>query len=147
MILPKLTRRTFLKVIGGLTVTLPGCKGSSDDGTKPSREVPLGLLKDLARPITVFKIEQLVLVQDEVGLGVVGSACTHQTCALSILGDRPSNLSFSCPCHGSQFSRTGQVLNGPAVQNLPWYRLRVDPAGSLYAVLSDVVSADWRLEP
>jgi Rieske Fe-S protein len=39
--------------------------------------------------------------------------CTHQGAELQVFGDR-----LECPAHGSQFSDTGQVKNGPADTNL-----------------------------
>jgi Rieske Fe-S protein len=39
--------------------------------------------------------------------------CTHQGTELQVFGDR-----LECPAHGSQFSDTGQVKNGPADINL-----------------------------
>jgi Rieske Fe-S protein len=39
--------------------------------------------------------------------------CTHQGAELQVFGDR-----LECPAHGSQFSNTGQVKNGPADTNL-----------------------------
>jgi Rieske Fe-S protein len=38
------------------------------------------------------------------------STCTHDTC--TITGFESS--SYVCPCHGSRFTTTGRVLNGPA---------------------------------
>jgi cytochrome b6-f complex iron-sulfur subunit len=38
------------------------------------------------------------------------STCTHQAC--TITGFDSTN--FVCPCHGSRFSPSGRVLNGPA---------------------------------
>lgn len=39
------------------------------------------------------------------------ATCTHQTCTVSGFNGGV----YVCPCHGSQFSKTGQVLSGPAV--------------------------------
>jgi Rieske Fe-S protein len=39
--------------------------------------------------------------------------CTHQGAELQVFGDR-----LECPAHGSQFSNTGAVKNGPADTNL-----------------------------
>jgi Rieske Fe-S protein len=39
--------------------------------------------------------------------------CTHQGAELQVFGDR-----LECPAHGSQFSNTGKVENGPADTNL-----------------------------
>lgn len=39
--------------------------------------------------------------------------CTHQGCKLNVGGGI-----YSCPCHGSSFSKNGQVLEGPANEAL-----------------------------
>lgn len=36
--------------------------------------------------------------------------CTHETCTITGF----DNSNFVCPCHGSRFSTTGRVVNGPA---------------------------------
>jgi cytochrome b6-f complex iron-sulfur subunit len=41
----------------------------------------------------------------------LSSICTHQGCTI---GYSPSANNFPCPCHGSVFSTSGSVLNGPA---------------------------------
>jgi cytochrome b6-f complex iron-sulfur subunit len=38
------------------------------------------------------------------------TVCTHETC--TITGFDSTN--YVCPCHGSRFSTTGRVVNGPA---------------------------------
>jgi Rieske Fe-S protein len=40
------------------------------------------------------------------------SICTHEGCTI---GYSASSNTFPCPCHGSVYSTTGAVLNGPAV--------------------------------
>ena len=47
--------------------------------------------------------------------------CTHMGCRLNW---NPQEHSWDCPCHGSRFSRSGQVLNNPAVKPLPAFRRR-----------------------
>lgn len=39
--------------------------------------------------------------------------CTHQGTELQVFGDR-----LQCPAHGSEFSSSGEVQNGPADQSL-----------------------------
>lgn len=47
--------------------------------------------------------------------------CTHRGCELNVGGGI-----YSCPCHGSEFSTTGQVLEGPADQNLKVFKTETD---------------------
>ncbi|MDI1353300.1 MAG: FAD-dependent oxidoreductase [bacterium] len=51
-------------------------------------------------------------------LFLVSAECTHLKC---ILCWNASEKSWDCPCHGSRFSFTGEVLNGPANENLKSY--------------------------
>jgi cytochrome b6-f complex iron-sulfur subunit len=37
--------------------------------------------------------------------------CTHEQCVVTGF----ENQRYLCPCHGSQYSTTGQVVNGPAL--------------------------------
>jgi Rieske Fe-S protein len=46
--------------------------------------------------------------------------CTHAAC--DVIGI--SGQSFVCPCHGSRFSSTGAVLNGPATRALRQFSTR-----------------------
>ena len=41
--------------------------------------------------------------------------CPHLGCALKW---NPAEHSWDCPCHGSRFSETGELLNGPAADDL-----------------------------
>ena len=47
--------------------------------------------------------------------------CTHRGCELNVGGGI-----YSCPCHGSEFSVEGNVLEGPANQELKIYRTESD---------------------
>lgn len=42
--------------------------------------------------------------------------CTHKACDV-----KPAGSILVCPCHGSEFNRNGEVLNGPADKPLKEY--------------------------
>ena len=55
----------------------------------------------------------------------LSDVCTHQGCA--VLYNRTRGL-LECPCHGSEYSLTGQVLQGPANRPLAAYTTQLDAA-------------------
>ena len=62
--------------------------------------------------------------------------CTHLGCAYRWEKDAHK---FVCPCHGSTFSITGQVVSGPAPRPLDRFQVKID-ADRLW--LGDMVAAD-----
>jgi Rieske Fe-S protein len=55
--------------------------------------------------------------------------CTHASCFVQY---REQQERFVCPCHGSMFNKQGQVLQGPAADQLE--RKMVEIRGSLLTV-------------
>jgi 3-phenylpropionate/trans-cinnamate dioxygenase ferredoxin subunit len=58
-----------------------------------------------------------------------GDECTHAGCSLAEgeLDDRQATL--TCPCHGSAFDvETGEPVEGPAVDPVPVFLVRVEDA-------------------
>jgi len=62
--------------------------------------------EQLKYPICVYRFSQNEY-------SAVLMRCTHQGAELQVFGDK-----LECPAHGSTFSNTGQVKNGPADTNL-----------------------------
>lgn len=44
----------------------------------------------------------------------IDAVCTHESCTIT----GSDGNAYVCPCHGSRYSRTGQVLAGPARASL-----------------------------
>ena len=59
---------------------------------------------------------QTAVYRDESGaLHAVSAVCTHLGC---IVNWNPAEKTWDCPCHGSRFGYEGNVIQGPAVQDL-----------------------------
>lgn len=70
-------------------------------------------------------------VRSEEGVYAIYVVCTHLGCLFQW---RPTENRFICPCHGSQFSRTGEYLAGPAPRSLDFFVVRVvDAQGNVLA--------------
>ena|SRR5688500_14973500 len=57
-----------------------------------------------------------VLVMEDGNVTALSPICTHLGCTVEIQGPR-----LVCPCHGSTYDRSGEVLVGPAVRRLKQY--------------------------
>lgn len=47
--------------------------------------------------------------------------CTHRGCELNVGGGI-----YSCPCHGSEFTLQGKVIEGPAIRDLKTFTTHTD---------------------
>jgi cytochrome b6-f complex iron-sulfur subunit len=119
---------------GALGTILQGCGGSGNpagpgsvqalpliNGTFANGSVTITI--DAASPLAA--VGSAALVQTGGGFLLVAhtgqdafmalnGTCTHQTCTITGFGSG----TYVCPCHGSQFSTSGQVVAGPAPSNL-----------------------------
>jgi cytochrome b6-f complex iron-sulfur subunit len=67
--------------------------------------------------------DNTIIINTGDGFIALSSVCTHSGCRVSY---SHSNTNLPCPCHGSVFSTTGAVLNGPASSALKKYDLTVE---------------------
>jgi Rieske Fe-S protein len=76
--------------------------------------------------IIEIKGEKFGIYRDDSSeLHIVSAVCTHLKCIVRWNADE---LTWDCPCHGSRFTPTGKVINGPSNSDLPYYRKREDAA-------------------
>ncbi len=86
---------------------------------------------------------QIVLGRDTVGLYAMSNVCTHQGCAVGVIG-AAGQETLSCPCHGSAFDANGAVTRGPARTPLAHYQITSAADGSLSVCIGSVVPASTR---
>jgi glycine/D-amino acid oxidase-like deaminating enzyme/nitrite reductase/ring-hydroxylating ferredoxin subunit len=98
--------RENLNVAGQYTDWLtPGEVSSTDD-------IPFGSGAVLRRGMS-----KIAVYRDEAGkLTELSAVCPHLQC---IVQWNPAESTWDCPCHGSRFRASGEVINGPANVNLP----------------------------
>lgn len=135
-------RRHFILIAGALCGTVPvalgGCTGfryvgyTREDNRLVVRRADFGegsyaLLENPQLPRAIY-LHRL----DDDSFAAVLTRCTHRGCQVEPAGDR-----LACPCHGSEYTFTGQVLHGPAEHALFRYRVTTD-ADHIYIELPDL---------
>ena len=61
----------------------------------------------------------IFLFRDEQGsFSAVSMECTHKGCDVS-----PKGSKLVCPCHGGEFKHSGELLKGPAEEDLATYEV------------------------
>lgn len=124
---PCMKRRDFLVATVGIA-TASGCSAGvkrtwvDDSGaiTVELKEFEKESENDALRLVT--DEHSVVLSRDdEGGFTAVSGICTHQQCSI-----HPTGNLLNCPCHGSAFTRQGQVVRGPARKALPRYPTSVE---------------------
>lgn len=86
---------------------------------------------------SVILPEQKVrIVSTPEGIAALSLICTHLGCIVSETPD-----GFSCPCHGSKFTRDGRVTGGPAPRPLRWLAVSQAADGSLIVDTAEEVKA------
>jgi nitrite reductase/ring-hydroxylating ferredoxin subunit len=133
-----LDRRRFVEMAAGLVAAavLPGCASvavARVGSTRGELRLSLEDHPQLARPGGYLKVDPdgtgmliYVLVLGDGGHIALSPICTHLGCTVDIAGAH-----LVCPCHGSTYDRTGQVLRGPAERRLRELPTRSDRAGEL----------------
>jgi Rieske Fe-S protein len=124
-------RRKFLRVLGGASVALSagGCASALPLTLRPTDGVlrlALDAYPELSRAGGSLRLrpegsDRLVylLALDDGSISALSPICTHQGCTVGIEG-----AFLVCPCHGSTYTREGNVVRGPAAAPLERYPVR-----------------------
>lgn len=102
---------------GAPTATATTCAGGmcvdlTDTINAPLTMIGGAMLVDTSgEPLIVIRTSQTAVV-------ALSAICTHAGCTVDY---DASAQSVNCPCHGSVFSQSGAVLNGPAQSPLRMY--------------------------
>jgi Rieske Fe-S protein len=138
------TRRRFVACAGACAAgTLAACGGGGGSPAPASPSAPTGatptptpasearvplmgvgqtvaasirLVGGLVTPLAVTRTGESTVV-------AVSRVCTHESCTVDL--PARSGASLDCPCHGSRFLVTGQVVNGPATRALSSFPARI----------------------
>lgn len=94
----------------------------TDNGKTSIRPYILVKSDELNYPICIYRL-------NENAYSALLMECTHKSCELHAGGDY-----LICPCHGSEFTRLGQVQNPPAEQDLRSFKVTTDEE-NLYVAL------------
>ncbi|UYQ95280.1 Rieske (2Fe-2S) protein [Chitinophaga horti] len=126
-----------LACAGGLAACSKG--GDNDDnpgggggGGNTNPKLTVNLANQLASPGDFIISGGIILIRIAAGnsaasFSALSSTCTHQGCALSTYNAGTSQIECNSPCgHGSRFSNTGAVVNGPATSALAKYTIEVN---------------------
>lgn len=139
-------RRDFVKTLATTTL-VAGIGGAVVECSRflkpnvlyePSRVFKIGALASF--PIgsrTVIEGRGIAVVRERDGVHAISLVCTHLGCLIRPV-ENDSECGYACPCHGSRFTMAGEVLDGPAPRDLPWYEVYVDLAGDLVVDTSKV---------
>lgn len=86
----------------------------TDKEKKTERKYILVKTEELNYPVCIYKT-------GENNYSALLMECTHKSCELHPNGDF-----LVCPCHGSEFTKTGKVQNPPAEQDLRSFKVTSD---------------------
>jgi cytochrome b6-f complex iron-sulfur subunit len=139
------TKRGFIKAAAGLaglvgagvligSVKLPPPGGGPKTTATGSVQGAVANVDDLRVGTPVYfeypsGYPNALIKNPDGSLTALSILCTHVCCECSF---DPASDAFYCPCHGSVFDISGNVVRGPASAPLPTVQLRVDESGNVF---------------
>lgn len=124
-------RRQFLQkgiyasfVMAAAPVIISSCSKGDDDEKNPNTNTGIQIdlnatsYNSLNSAGNFLYYQNIIIINTGTSFIAMSKLCTHEGCTISY-DHAAGNL--PCGCHGSKFSQTGSVINGPAVTALKTY--------------------------
>ena len=86
--------------------------------------------------VTLDVNSRIYLIHSKEGFFAVSAVCTHLGC---LTAWKPELGMIECPCHGSKYRSSGQKIEGPAPDPLPWLLTWINDDGELMVDRSSTV--------
>ena len=126
----------------GAVLSLGGCLGFHHVNTTVSgnqliiRRADFGSGRFALVDAPGLQLPLYVYRSDDGEFSAVSTRCMHRGCQVE-----PVAAHLVCPCHGSEYSNTGEVLKGPTLE--PLRRLPVSVAGDTIVIGLPSVTTGW----
>ena len=142
----------FLKLgIGAISVTTAGSGLFVLDFLSPravlekSPVFNAGSLENFAPDSVTLDAENrtFIIREKKGGIYAISALCTHLGCLTRWNDDK---MVIACPCHGTTFSKTGCVIEGPALKSLPRFAVRLNDKNEILVDRSVVVDEEQIFE-
>jgi cytochrome b6-f complex iron-sulfur subunit len=129
-------RAFFTKIgLGSLGIAAAGTVGFTYEFLSPNVLYEPSPIINAGKPesfevdsVTMDVNSGIYLVRAAEGFYALSAVCTHLGCLTAWSQELGI---IKCPCHGSEFTRTGVKIEGPAPKPLPWLRTWVSDDGDL----------------
>ncbi|MBN1132153.1 MAG: Rieske (2Fe-2S) protein [Bacteroidales bacterium] len=140
-------RRSFFRKATGVftivAVALAGwglLKQFYPPSSRKKQKIKLGKLYEYPVDTYTFVKEfNLFIYRDHEGVRAMSAVCTHLGCILERSTD-----GFLCPCHGSSYNDSGEVMSGPAPRDLACYEISRMQDGRLVIHVDHVVDPSYK---
>ena len=124
------SRRAFLWAVGALLASAAFLLRRRAGTGAPAASLLVVEKRNVpARGALVYRESRIAVVRDGNRYHALSLVCTHLGCTVEV-----TPKAVICPCHGSEFDRSGKVVRGPA--DRPLQRYEVEDRGKFLAVLA-----------